>query len=68
VRGTAARADLKAGDILIALISKGATTELKTVDQFSKLLGQFEKGSNVTLLVRRGEMQTFVTIKNINGN
>ena len=68
VRGTAARADLKAGDILIALISKGATTELKTVDQFNKLLGQFEKGSNVTLLVRRGEMQTFVTIKNINGN
>ena len=68
VRGTAARADLKAGDILIALISKGATTELKTVDQFNELLGQFEKGSNVTLLVRRGEMQTFVTIKNINGN
>jgi serine protease Do len=68
VRGAAARADLKAGDILIALISKGATTELKTVDQFNKLLGQFEKGSNVTLLVRRGEMQTFVTIKNINGN
>jgi serine protease Do len=68
VRGTAARTDLKAGDILIALISKGATTELKTVDQFNKLLGQFEKGSNVTLLVRRGEMQTFVTIKNINGN
>jgi serine protease Do len=68
VRGTAARADLKPGDVLIALISKGATTELRSVDQFNKLLGQFEKGSNVTLLVRRGEMQTFVTIKNINGN
>jgi serine protease Do len=68
VRGTASRADLKPGDVLVALISKGATTELRTVDQFNKLLGQFEKGSNVTLLVRRGEMQTFVTIKNINGN
>jgi serine protease Do len=68
VRGTASRADLKPGDILVALISKGATTELRTVDQFNKLLGQFDKGSNVTLLVRRGEMQTFVTIKNINGN
>jgi len=31
------------------------------------LLAQFEKGSNVTLLVRRGEMQTFITIKGLNG-
>ncbi len=68
VRGTGSRADLRPGDIIIALISKGATTEIKTVDQFNKLLAQFEKGSNVTLLVRRGEMQTFVTIKGLNGN
>jgi len=68
VRGTSARADLRAGDIIIALISKGATTEVTTVEQFNKLLAQFEKGSNITLLVRRGEMQTFVTIKGLNGN
>ena len=68
VRGAGTRADLRPGDIIIALISKGATTEIKTVDQFNKLLGQFEKGSNVTLLIRRGEMQTFVTIKGLNGN
>jgi serine protease Do len=67
VRGTTSRADLRAGDIIVALISKGATTEVKTVDQFNKLLAQFEKGSNVTLLIRRGEMQTFVTIKGLNG-
>jgi serine protease Do len=67
VRGTTSRADLRAGDIILALISKGATTEVKTVDQFNKLLAQFEKGSNVTLLIRRGEMQTFVTIKGLNG-
>ncbi|MGA9395314.1 MAG: DegQ family serine endoprotease [Azonexus sp.] len=68
VRGTTARADLRPGDIIVALISKGATTEIRTVDQLNKLLGQFEKGSNVTLLIRRGEMQTFVTIKGLNGN
>ena len=68
VRGTSARVDLRAGDIIIALISKGATTEVTTVEQFNKLLAQFEKGSNITLLVRRGEMQTFVTIKGLNGN
>lgn len=68
VRGAGARSELRAGDIIVALISKGATTEARTVEQFNKLLAQFEKGSNVTLLIRRGEMQTFVTIKGLNGN
>lgn len=67
VRGAGTRADLRPGDIIVAVISKGATTEVKSVDQLNKLLGQFEKGSNVTLLIRRGEMQTFVTIKGLNG-
>lgn len=68
VRGAGARVDLRPGDIIVAVISKGATTDVKTADQFNKLLNQFEKGSNVTLLIRRGEMQTFVTIKGLNGN
>ncbi|MBS1142786.1 MAG: DegQ family serine endoprotease [Proteobacteria bacterium] len=67
VRGAGARSDLRPGDIVIAVISKGATTEVKSADQFNKLLAQFDKGSNVTLLIRRGEMQTFVTIKGLNG-
>lgn len=68
VRGASSRADLRPGDIVIAVISRGATTEVKTVEQFNKLLLQFEKGSSVTLLIRRGEMQTFVTVKGLNGN
>ncbi|MDD2744257.1 MAG: DegQ family serine endoprotease, partial [Rhodocyclaceae bacterium] len=68
VRGKAARADLQPGDIVIAIISRGATTEAKTVEQFNKILAQFAKGSSVTLLIRRGDMQTFVTIKDLNGD
>ena len=68
VRGASARTDLRPGDIIIALISKGATTEVRTVEQFNKLLSRFDKGSNITLLIRRGEMQTFISIKGINGN
>jgi serine protease Do len=68
VRGIATRADLRPGDIVIAVISKGATAEIKTVDQFNKVLAQFDKGSSVTLLIRRGDMQTFVTIRGLNGN
>lgn len=67
VRGTTTRTDLRPGDILLAMIYKGSSTEIKTVDQFNKLLAGLDKGSNVTLLIRRGEMQTFVTIKGLNG-
>ncbi len=65
VRAGGVRSELRVGDVLVALINRGVTTELKNVDQFNKLLAQFDKGSNVTLLVRRGEMQTFITIKGL---
>ncbi len=68
VRNNNARADLRAGDIIIAVISQGATTELKTVEQFNRLLAQFDKASNITLLIRRGELQTFITIKGVGGH
>lgn len=65
LRGNVARADLRPGDILLALIHRGVTTEIRGVEQFNKLLSQFGRGANVTLLIRRGELQTFVTIKGI---
>lgn len=68
IRGNAARTDLNRGDIILAVISKGLTTELRTVEQFNRVLAQFDRNANVTLLVRRGEIQTFVTIKGINGD
>lgn len=68
IRGNAARTDLRPGDVILALINKGVTQELRSVEQFNRLLSQFDKGANVTLLVRRGEMQTFVTIKGMNGD
>ena len=57
------QADLRPGDIILALISKGAQTEIKTVEQFNKLLAQSDKAASLTLLVRRGENQLFLTIK-----
>ena len=63
VRNMAARTELRPGDIVLALIARGESIELKSVEQFNRLLGQFDKSASVTLLVRRGELQTFVTIK-----
>lgn len=68
IRGSGQRSDLRAGDVIIALINKGGATEIKTVAQFNKLLAPFDKGNNVTLLIRRGDMQTFITVKVLNGN
>ena len=65
IRSNAARADLRSGDIILALISRGISIEIKSIDQFNKLLAQSDKSANVTLLVRRGELQTFVIIKSV---
>ena len=59
------RGELQAGDIVLSVISKGASSEIKSAEQFNKLIAQLEKGSSVTLLVRRGDNQSFVTIKNV---
>ena len=66
VRGQA-RGDLRKGDIILALIHKGNNTEAKTVTQFNKALNAIDKAATVTLHVRRGENQSFITIKGQNG-
>lgn len=57
------RVDLRPSDVILSAIQKGATIDIKSVEQFNKLISSMEKGQNVTLLVRRGENQLFVTIK-----
>ncbi len=63
VRDAAFRGELRSGDVILALIHKGLSTDMKTVDQFNRFLAQLGKGANVTLLVRRGDSQTFVSIR-----
>ncbi len=57
------RGELRQGDVILALIRQGVQTELRTVEQFNGLLAKLDKGGAVTLLVKRGDAQTFVTIK-----
>jgi len=68
IKNPSARIDLRPGDVIVSVIFRGATTDVKTLEQFNKLLAQFDKGSNVTLLIRRGDIQTFVTLKVLNGD
>ena len=57
------RGELRQGDVILAVIQRGVQIEIRSVDQFNEVLGKNGKGGSLTLLVRRGESQTFVTIK-----
>lgn len=63
IRTGGLRADLRAGDVVLALIVRGQKNETKSVEQFNRLLAGLDKSTTITLMVRRGEGQTFVTIK-----
>ena len=60
-----ARADVRKGDILLTFVHKGQHTELKSVEQFNKLLGSLDKNAVITLQVKRGEATAFVTISGL---
>jgi serine protease Do len=59
------RADVRKGDVLVTLVHKGQHSELRSVDQFNKLLASLEKNAVITLQVRRGETTAFVTVSGL---
>lgn len=38
-------------------------TELKTADQFNKLLAQIDKATTLTLRIKRGDNNVFATVR-----
>jgi serine protease Do len=60
---TQPRADIRQGDVIVALTAKGTTTELKSAKQFNDLLASLDKGTTLTLQIRRGEANVFATIR-----
>jgi serine protease Do len=65
--GPTASADLRRGDVLLMLVQNGHQTELRSVQQLDKLLGNLSKGTVFTLQVRRGESTAFVTVPGLAG-
>jgi serine protease Do len=60
-----ARADVRRGDVLLTLVHKGQHNELKSVEQFNKLLAGLDKNAVFTLQVRRGDAVAFVTVSGL---
>ena len=66
INGTA-RGDIQPGDVIVAVISRGASIEARNAEQVNAQIAKLEKGSSVTFLLRRGERQFYSTIKLGNG-
>ncbi|MGV8711067.1 MAG: DegQ family serine endoprotease, partial [Nitrosomonas sp.] len=57
--GIAGRSGIRIGDIILGLNSK----DVKSVKQFNELIDSAKSGKNIALLVKRGEITTFITMK-----
>ncbi|MXS79357.1 DegQ family serine endoprotease [Nitrosomonas sp. GH22] len=57
--GIASSSGIRPGDIILGFNNQ----DIKSIRQFNKLLNDAPKGRNIALLIRRGEVATFITIK-----
>ena len=62
-QGAAARAGIRRGDVILAVNNQ----DVKTVEQFNQMIGQFDKGRIVAMLVRRGTNSLYIPFR-IDGN
>ncbi len=57
------RGNLQPGDVILTIISKGVSTDVKSAEQLNSILARAEKGASVTLLLKREDAQLFASIK-----
>lgn len=57
--GVAGSAGIRPGDVILGFNNQ----DVKSIKQFNKLLSDAPKGKNIALLIRRGDVATFITMK-----
>ena len=62
-QGAAARAGIRRGDVILAVNNQ----DVKSAEQFNQMMGQFDKGRIVALLVRRGANSLYIPFR-VDGN
>jgi len=63
-----AKVELRRGDVLLVMVHEGRHTELRSVEQFNRLLEKLDGSAVFTLQVRRGESTAFVTVSGLKGS
>ena len=61
--GAAARAEIVAGDIVLAMVVGGRQVTLDKLDDFQHRVAELKPGQQVTLLVRRAEATSYVSLR-----
>ena len=61
------RGNVQAGDVVLEIVSRGATTEVKSAAQVNEFLARLEKGAAVTLRLKRGDNTFYATVRLLNG-
>ena len=57
--GVASQSGIRKGDVILGFNSK----DVKSVKQFNQLLDKVKEGRNIALLIKRGDITTFITMK-----
>ena len=57
------RGNVQPGDVIVAIIQRGAPIEVKNAAQVNDYLAKLDKSAAVTLQVRRGEQTFYTTLK-----
>ena len=66
LRSPSARAsEIQAGDAILAIVNRGVRTDLRSAEQFGRVVAALDPGQAVTLLVQRGDTQTFVPVRTL---
>jgi serine protease Do len=61
--GPAARAEILAGDIVLAMVVGGRQVTLDKLEDFDRMAAELKPGQQVTLLIRRAEATSYVTLR-----
>jgi serine protease Do len=61
--GVAARAELRSGDVVTAVVAHGKTEEVRSSEHFNAMVNALEAGIAVSLRVQRGDAVNFVGMK-----
>lgn len=62
-QGVAARAGLREGDVILAIVVNGRQTRLDSVDRFESIVAALVDGQTATLLVQRADGTSFVSLR-----
>jgi serine protease Do len=61
------RGNIQAGDVILAIVNRGQSTEAKSASQVNDLIAKFDKNASVTFQLKRGEQQFFAALRVASG-